>query len=340
MNVKRVLDSLNLDQIRANLTIHYHQDGPGRNPVNPLAILKAQLAKHLLRIISDRRLALRLKRDHKVARACGFRRQTPSHGLFTHFRYRLGEETYIKIFNTLTRMLLESGTIIGKVVAVDSTHLKAYSGRAMDNRTGRSDPDARVGRGRRGFILGYRVHIACCTDSELPLAFTVAPCNENDKMYFEPLLEKVHRLGVGFRAVLADAQYSSVNVRDAAMWLGAEPVIPVRRDSRVKDALRVGRDFVAKGARRIVELFRKRWSIERLFGRAKEWLLLDGLRVRGLSQVFIHVSLSLISMLAVALSAVRMGPLGRVRCIKGFVECIADSEEACSGLSIALMVGF
>ena len=320
MNVKRVLDSLNLDQIRTELTDHYHREGPGRKPINPLSMLKAQLAKHLLNIISDRRLALRLRNDHKVARACGFRGRTPSHGLFTQFRHRLGEEAYIRVFNLLTRMLFESGTIIGKVVAVDSTHLKAYSGRAMDNRTGRSDQDARVGRGRRGFVLGYRVHTVCCADSELPIAFTVAPCNENDKVYFEPLLEKVRSLGVRFKSVLADSQYSSVNVRNAAEWLGAEPVIPVRRDSRVLDALRVGRDFVAKGAKRIVRLFRKRWSIERLFGRAKEWLLLDGLRVRGLTQVSIHVSLSLISMLAVAVSAVRLGSPGLVRCIKRFVE--------------------
>ena len=67
-------------------------------------------------------------------------------------------------------------------------------------------------RKRRGFILGYRVHIACCADSELPLAFAVAPCNENDKVYFEPLLEKVNRLGVGFRSVLADtcAHYEEI----------------------------------------------------------------------------------------------------------------------------------
>ena len=77
---------------------------------------------------------------------------------------------------------------------------------------------------------------------------------------------------------------------------------------------------MAKGAERIVKLFRKRWSIERLFGRAKEWLMLDGLRVRGLAQVSIHVSLSLISLLAVALSAVGLGVPGLVRCIKGFVE--------------------
>jgi transposase len=283
-------------------------------------MLKAQLAKHLLRIVSDRRLALRLRNDRKVARACGFRRRTPSHGLFTQFRHRLGEETYRRVFDTLIMLLIESGIIIGEVVAVDSTHLKAYSGRAKDNRTGRSDHDARVGRGRRGFILGYRVHAICCTESELPIAYMVAPCNENDKLYFEPLLERVHRLGVRFKSVLADSQYSSRKVRNVAEWLGAEPVIPHRRDSRLKDAFKVGRDFVARGAKRVVELFRKRWSIERLFGRAKEWLLLDGLRVRGLTQVSIHVSLSLISMLAVALSAVKLGSPGLVRCIKGFVE--------------------
>ena len=320
MNVKRVLDSLNLDQINLDLANHYHSEGPGRRQYKPIAMLKAQLTKHLLHITSDRRLTLRLKHDYKVARACGFRRQTPSHGLFTQFRHRLGEETYHDIFNQLIRTLLDTGTIIGKIVAVDSTHIKAYSGRAMDNRTGRSDPDARVGRGRRGFILGYRVHTACCADSELPLAFTVAPCNENDKVYFEPLLGKLHGLGVGFKTVLADSQYSSENVRSAAVGYGAESIIPVRRDSRLKDAFRVGRDFVARGARRLVKLFRKRWSIERLFGRAKEWLLLDGLRVRGLAQVSIHVALSFSAMLAVALAAVRFREPGFMRSIKHFVE--------------------
>jgi hypothetical protein len=72
------------------------------------------------------------------------------------------------------------------------------------------------------------VHTVCCADSELPIAFTVAPCNENDKVYFEPLLEKAHRLGIGFRYVVADSQINSENVRNTAEWLGAEPVIPAR----------------------------------------------------------------------------------------------------------------
>jgi transposase len=321
LNVKRVLDSLDLDWMHALLFEHYHHEGPGREPIDPLAMFKAQLLKYLLQIPSDRRLALRLWRDRRLARACGFKRKrTPSHSLFTQLRLRLGEEAYQLIFSRLARTLIESGTMIGKVVAVDSTHIAAYSGRAMDNATGRSDPDARVGRGRRGFILGYRVHTVCCADSELPIAFTVAPCNENDKVYFEPLLERTRRLGVSFKVVVADSQYSSENVRNAAEWLGAEPIIPVRRDSRVRRALRVGRDFVAKGSRRVVKLFRKRWSIERMFGRAKNWLMLDGLRVRGLAEAVIHVSLSLISMLAVAVTAVRTGVPRLVRCIKRFVE--------------------
>lgn len=213
---------------------------------------------------------------------------------------------------------MDSGAVQAEVVAVDSTHLEAYSQRARDNKTGKSDPDARVGRGKRGFILGYRVHTACCAFSEMPLAFAVAPCNMNDKTYFKPLLEKLHSLGVKFETVVADAQYSSRKVREAAEAYSAEPIIPVRRDSRLRDALRVGKDFVVRGARRLVELFRRRWSVERLFSRAKEWLMLGSLRLRGLEQVCIHACLCFTAMLAVALAAIKDGKPWLMRSVKHF----------------------
>jgi len=118
--------------------------------------------------------------------------------------------------------------------------------------------------------------------------------------------------------VLADAQYNSAKVRVTAEEFGAEPVIPVRRDSRVKDALKVGKDFVTRGAQRLVALFRGRWSVERLFGRAKEWLLLGCLRLRGLEQVTIHACLSFTAMLAVAQAALRCREPGLMRSIKHF----------------------
>jgi len=318
LSIKQVLGSLNLGSIRGFLMSLYHGVGRGRKPYDPVSMLKAQLLKHLLRVPSDRRLALLLKRNRKMAKACGFRRKTPSHGLFTQFRHRLGRDGYEKAFSMLLKQLVSGEAVKGEVVALDSTAIKAYSQRSLDNKSGKSDCEARVGRGRRGFILGYKVHTACCTSSELPLAFTVQPCNMNEKRFIKQLLEKLKCLGISFKTVVADAQYDSAKVRETVREYDAEPVIPYRKSSRIKRALKVGRDFVVRGVKRLVKLFRKRVSVERVFSRAKEWLLLDHLRVKGLEQAFIHACLSFSAMLVVALTAVRQHQPRLIRSIKHY----------------------
>ena len=89
-----MLDSLDLECVREFLMSLYPRGGAGRKPYPPVSMLKAQLLKHLWRVPSDRRLALLPKRNKRVARAYGFKRKTPSHGLFTQFRHRLGTEGY------------------------------------------------------------------------------------------------------------------------------------------------------------------------------------------------------------------------------------------------------
>lgn len=89
MKIRQVLNSVNTPHTRRLFKGFYHKKGPGRKPIDPLAMLKAQLLKHILRMPSDRRLSLLLKHDRRTAKACGFKKQTPSHGLFTHFRHRL-----------------------------------------------------------------------------------------------------------------------------------------------------------------------------------------------------------------------------------------------------------
>jgi len=318
LSIKRVLGSLNLVSVRGFLMSRYHGEGAGRKPYNPISILKAQIVKYLLRVPSDRRLSLLLKRNKRVAKACGFKTETPSHGLFTHFRHRLGKDGYEKVFSLLLEQLLKRRTVIGKVIAVDGTAIKAFSQRSLDNKTGKSDHEARVGRARRGFTLGYKVHAVCCTESELPLAFMVAPCNMNEKLFAKPLLEKLKEYGVNVKAVLADAQYDSSKVREAVKRFGAEPIIPYRRSSKVQNGLKVGKDFVTRGIKRLVNLFRKRVSVERMFGRAKEWLLLDHLRVRGMEQAFIHACLSFSAMITVAITAVRQHKPNLIRSIKHY----------------------
>jgi transposase len=318
LSIKQVLESLNLGSISGFLTSLYHREGVGRKPIPPVSMLKAQLLKYLWRVPSDRRLSLLLKRNRKAAKACGFKQKTPSHGLFTQFRHRLGKDGYEQVFSLLLKQLLKVGVIKGEFVALDGTAVKAYSQRSLDNKTGKSDCEARVGRARRGFILGYKVHTACCTGSELPLAFTVAPCNMNEKLFTKLLLEKLKDSGVKFKAILADAQYDSSNVREAVRLFGAEPVIPYRRSSKVKNGLKVSKDFITRGVKRLVNLFRKRVSVERMFGRAKEWLLLDHLRVRGLEQAFIHACISFSAMLVIALTAIGQRKLNLIRSIKHY----------------------
>jgi hypothetical protein len=89
---------------------------------------------------------LLLKRNKRLAKSCGFKRQkTPSHGLFTHFRHRLRKDGYEKLFSILLKQLLKHRTVKGEVVALDGTAIKAYSQRSLDNKTGKCDPEARVG---------------------------------------------------------------------------------------------------------------------------------------------------------------------------------------------------
>jgi hypothetical protein len=132
------------------------------------------------------------------------------------------------------------------------------------------------------------------------------------------LLEKLKGNGVKFKAVLADAQYNSFKVREEVKQFGGEPVIPYRRSTKVRNGLKVGKDFITRGVKRLVKLFRKRVSVERMFGRAKEWLLLDHLRVRGVEQAFIHACLSFSAMLTVALTAVRQHKPSQIRRIKHY----------------------
>jgi hypothetical protein len=84
------------------------------------------------------------------------------------------------------------------------------------------------------------------------------------------LLEKLKSRGIIFKIVVADAQYDSGRFRKTVREHDAEAVIPYRKSSRIKNALRVGRDFVVRGVKRLVTLFRKRVCIEKVFSIAKE----------------------------------------------------------------------
>ena len=106
-----------------------------------------------------------------------------------------------------------------------------------------------MGRDGRSYDLGYRAHISDDADSDLPVAFIVAPANENEKKHAPDLLDKTVEATKGrVRRLVADPQYSSRRFRGKAASCGVEAVIPYPRNQRRgEDVLRVYKRFRAHG---------------------------------------------------------------------------------------------
>ena len=75
------------------------------------------------------------------------------------------------------------------------------------------DPDARLGRGRKGFYLGYRT--VFLTDIEgFPLGHVEAPANVNEPLLVEPLLDRVLGEDIEVELLAGDSGFESRRVFD------------------------------------------------------------------------------------------------------------------------------
>ena len=90
---------------------------------------------------------------------------------------------------------LKSTEIIkGEIIACDATFIKAYSKRNPKNDSkGYSDPEARVGRAGKTYQLGYKLHLAVDTHSELPIATITAPANQKQEKTCIKAFRENHR---------------------------------------------------------------------------------------------------------------------------------------------------
>ena len=158
-------------------------------------------------------------------------------------------------------------------------------------------------------VLGYGVHLAVDTKSELPLAAIVESANVNEKKLAAKLLRKTLRRKREVRNVVADSQYSSEGLRSEIKRLGAEPVVPYPRNQRrgEKGVLRVDKKFRSHGPWRLKRLYRCRSAVERVAARLVEHFGLEQVRTRGRRNVLAHTFLCLIAMLIIAVSACLLG---------------------------------
>ena len=112
---------------------------------------------------------------------------------------------------------------------MDGTDLRAWSSRSLDDsRRGLGDPDARLGRGRMGYYLGYRSLFL--TDIEgFPLGHVEALANVNEPLLVEPLLDRVLGEAIEVELLAGDSRFESRRVFDVVETRKVAPLIAWRR---------------------------------------------------------------------------------------------------------------
>jgi len=307
--LESLLQNSDLGFVNELLTSAFHQSGSGRPPRNPLGVFKAHLAKRLLGMRGVRELERRLWSDARLRDICDIEDHEPAYGrsVLSRFPEKVGVERLQSAIDGLLKGLKGAGLVKGKNVALDATFIKAYSSIDMRTKLGRSDPDARIGRGGKGYGLGYNLHLSVDANAELPIAFKVTPANIRDIAEATDLLRATRRvLPRGIEHAMADRGYSSDEFREEVRRRGMEPIIPHRSNQHVgeRGLLRIDKGFKTHGPTRLKRLYRKRGGVERVIGRLKEQLGLRDPRVRGLTRITLHVQLCIIGMLLNAQAAI------------------------------------
>jgi hypothetical protein len=315
----RLFKNLDLTPLHSILWKGLHREGSGR-PVeyDPECDLRALMLRQLEQIPYVKDLVKRLRRNPFLRRVCGYGSRVPTEAHFSQMKKRIGVEGFRKIEAWLRWQALKlrgsqplSAAGLIQAACIDGTDFPAWSSRdPHDTSRGLGDPDARLGRGKKGFILGYQS--VFLVDAEgLPLGHVEASVNVNEKKLAEPLLDGL--LGEDFEVELAvaDSQFESENIFNSLEARKIDSIIARRRLKSRKnpsDVLTVKDRIDVEGPEHLRVVYKRlRAMAESLNGRVKSRLAYSRFTWQGLENASIHVCLVFCVIYAVAIAAALIG---------------------------------
>jgi len=263
-------------------------------------------------------LVKRLRRDPYLRQVCGYGKRAPCEAHFSQMKKRIGVEGFRIIEAWLRREALRhrssqplSSTGLIQAACVDGTDLPAWSSRdPHDTGRGLGDPDARVGRGKKGFMLGYQSLFLVDIEG-FPLGHVEAPLNVNEKQLVEALLHKVLGDCIEVELLVGDSQLESQAIFDLLDELKMSHIIAWRKlKGRVNppEVLSVKDRIDVEGPEWLRVIYKRlRAASESFNGRAKSRLGYQRLTWQGLENVGIHVGLVLMVAYAVCIAAYGIG---------------------------------
>ena len=197
-----------------------------------------------------------------------------------------------------------------QTAGLDGTDLPAWSSRDPHNtRRGLGDPDAQLGRGKKGFLLGY-LSLFLLDIEAFPLGHVEAPLNVNEKQLVEELLTRVLGECIEVELLAADSQLESQAVFQLLEALKISHIIAWRRlkgRENPADVLTVKDRIDVEGPQWMRAIYKRLRAVVEGFGRVKSRLAYQRLTWQGLGNASIHVSLVLMVAYAVCIAAYGIG---------------------------------
>jgi hypothetical protein len=298
-----LFECLDLTPLHSILWKGLHREGAGR-PVeyDPECDLRALLLRQLEQIPYVKDLVKRLRRYREMRRACGYGEKVPTEAHFSQMKKRIGFNGFNAIEEWLRHEALRLSksqpmSAVGLVQAacVDGTDLPAWSSRdPHDTRRGLGDPEARLGRGKKGFVLGYQSLLLVDIEG-FPLGHVEASANVNEKKLVEPLLDRLLGEDIEVELLAGDSQFESEQVFDTLNAKKIDSVIPWRRlkgRENPPDVLAVKNRIDVEGPEHLRVVYKMlRAKSESLNGRVKNRLAYTRLTWQGLWNACIHTCL-------------------------------------------------
>jgi len=314
-----LFENVDLSPLHFILWKDLHLEGAGR-PVEyePECDYRALLLRQLEQIPYIKDLVKRLNRYKEMRSACGYGDKVPTEAHFSQMKKRVGAEGFQAIEEWLRHEALRlrksqplSALGLIQATCLDGTDFEAWSSRdPNDTRQGLGDPDARLGRGKKGFILGYQSLFLVDIEG-FPLGHVEASVNVNEKMLVEMLLAKVLGEDLEVELVVGDSQFESQRLFD---WLGANRIANIIAwkqhggHENPPDVLTVKDRIDVEGPEYLRVVYKRlRAMVESLNGRVKSRLDFSQFTWQGLGNACIHTSLVFSVVYAAVITAAKLG---------------------------------
>jgi len=192
-----------------------------------------------------------LVREHEALRAAiADTQQVPSVYACYRFTAKLRAHSHLldACIDSVTASLHAQLPELGRNIAIDGSDMPAYAnGQRFVSKGGReradsefSDPDASWGHRsavstrKGGGFYGYKLDMAVCTATDLPLAWNVRTARDNESVHALPLVDKAHGRGFAVETAAMDKGYDLTAIYDGCEARDVRPIIPFRQTPGVK----------------------------------------------------------------------------------------------------------